>query len=98
MRHARSWSQDSPIKSSTRVPLTQTVPKPILHEIGTLSHLSGRRKLIETKGQDGVYRFETGSLRGLLDIGVLTDTLPPGLFHPSEAQCHVNSWLYSLPC
>jgi len=46
----------------------------------TLSHLSGRRKLIETMGRGGVYRFVTGSSNELLDIGALRTTLSPGCF------------------
>ena len=64
----------------------------------TLSHLSGKRKLIETMGREDVYRFDTGSSPKLLDIGVLRDRLSPGLFHPSEAQCHANSRLYCSQC
>ena len=47
-----------------------------------LSHLSGKRKLIETMGQEDVYRFDTDSSPKLLDIGVLRDTLSPGFLHP----------------
>ena len=45
-----------------------------------------------------MYRFGTGSSFELLDIGVQKDTLTPGLFLTSEAQCHANSQLYSWPC
>jgi len=48
----------------------------------TLSHLSGKRKLIETMGREDVYRLETGSSLELLDIAVITDRLPSGLVHP----------------
>jgi hypothetical protein len=64
----------------------------------TLSHLSGKRKLIETMGREDVYRFDTDSSLKLLDIGVLRDRLSPGFFHPSEAQCHANSRLYCSQC
>jgi len=64
----------------------------------TLSHLSGRRKLIETMGRDDVYRFVTGSSNGLLDIGLLRTTLSPGCFYTSEAKCHANSILCCWPC
>jgi hypothetical protein len=96
-----TWAQNphGTIIFSTTVPLTPVVPKPILHGIGISAHPSGRRKLIERMGRDGVYRFETGSFLEMLDIGVLTDRMPPGLVHPLEAQCHANSRrLFSLPC
>jgi hypothetical protein len=46
---------------STTVPLTRTWPKSILHRIKHCPTYQGRRKLIETMGREGVYRFETGS-------------------------------------
>src|SRR5260370_941423 len=88
----------SPTIRSTTAPLTSAVPKPILHGIGHCPTYQDRRKSIETMGREGVYRFETGSSTELLDIGVLRDTLSPGFSLPSEAQCHVNSRLYSSPC
>src|SRR5439155_320597 len=48
----------------------------------TLSHLSGRRRLIETMGRDSVYRFVTGSAAELLDIATVRNRMPPGLFLP----------------
>jgi hypothetical protein len=48
-------------------------------------------------GRGRVYRFGTGLLSELLDIGVTRYRLPPGLIFTSEAQCHANSRLYSLP-
>ena len=90
-------NQAGTIILGTTVPLTRTVPKPILHWIGHCPTYQGRRKLIERIGRVGVYRFETGSSSELVDIGVLRDTLSPGLFQTSEAQCHVNSQLYSWP-
>src|SRR6266478_5662320 len=94
----RPWSGNSPINSSTTVPLTHTVPKPILHGIEHCPTHRGRRKLIERMGRAGVYRFETGSSPELLDIGDLRYRLSPGLVHSSEAQCHVNSRSFSSPC
>lgn len=51
----------SPINLGTTVPLTCTGPNPILLGIGHCPTYQGRRKLIETMGRDGVYRFGTGS-------------------------------------
>jgi hypothetical protein len=55
------WSEISPIISSTTVPLTRTVAKPILDGIEHCPTHRRRRRLIERMGQEGVYRFETGS-------------------------------------
>src|SRR6266403_210909 len=94
----RPWSRNSPISCGTTVPLTHTVPKPILHGIEHCPTHRGRRKLIERMGREGVYRFETDSQPELLDIGDLSYRLSPGLVRSSEAQCHVNSWLFSSSC
>ena len=87
----------SSIIFSTTVPLTLAFQKSNLHGIEHRSTHQGRRKSIETMGWGGVYRFRTGPLPELLDIGVARYRLPPGLFLTSEAQCHANSRLYSLP-
>jgi hypothetical protein len=55
------FGQASTINSGTTVPLTRSVPKPTLSGIGHCPTYQGRRKLIETMGREGVYRFETGS-------------------------------------
>jgi len=54
-------SRLSPIVFGTRVLLTRTGSKPILLGIGHCPTYQGRRKLIETTGREGVYRFGTGS-------------------------------------
>lgn len=45
----------------TTVLLTRTGPEFILLGIGHCPTYQGRRKLIETMGREGVYRFGTGS-------------------------------------
>jgi hypothetical protein len=44
-----------------------------------------------------MYRYETGSIIELLDIGVHVDKVPPGCSHPSEVR-NVTQTHGRAPC